>query len=210
MIFRSIQLRILKNACIGSRLAKYPDTLCSLGTRMLFLRSFSDFSARRHMKKIRAISHRLSVALCGCHWIFPTLLYSRGLFFDCIKCVSYLTSCNVSGAADATSSNSTQLSLRVLGNFQDYARMQPQHVFCGLEYEKNDISILLGRKHVWLLSGSHWGTWLLKGTSRRDKLLHVCWSHVNLTEPAVFLRAVKPNILSLWISQVEFVTKLHS
>lgn len=108
---------------------QHTDTLCPLGTRMLVLRSFSDFSARWHMQKVRAISHRLLAALCGCPWLFPALLYSlREDFFFTIKCVSYLTSCNVSAAADASSSHSAQLSLRVFvyNTKKDTTKAKPQ------------------------------------------------------------------------------------
>lgn len=56
------------------------------------------------------------------------LLTERGLFFDCIKCVSYLTSCNVSAAADASSSHSAQLSLRVFvyNTKKDTTKAKPQ------------------------------------------------------------------------------------
>lgn len=44
---------------------------------------------------------------------------------------------------------------RGLGNFQDYSWVQPQYVFCGLQYKNNDVSFLLGREYTLLISGSH-------------------------------------------------------
>lgn len=49
-------------------------------------------------------------------WVFPAFYYLLGEDFSLIvfKCVSYLHSCYLSGAADSTNFYSTHLSFRVL------------------------------------------------------------------------------------------------
>lgn len=99
---------------------------------------------------------------------------------------------------------------RGLGNFQDYSWMQPQCVFCGLQYkimmlvfcwEENILGLFLAATEGLGYSREQ------EGEVKFYKFLEPC----NLTEPAVLVRAVKLKILSLWwTSWVEFVTKLHS
>lgn len=110
-----MQFKNLKHIYTMSKLPEYPDGLHPLDT-VLFLKALDFGSRSREKGKSHSCQNVINALWVSLSISCFILLTGRELIFDYIKCITYLTSCNLSGYTGATSSQSIYFSLRVLWN----------------------------------------------------------------------------------------------